>query len=89
MDTLPHGSGINYDWVVEYKHRKLYCHNKFDTMDEHGYYDSVVPFTLVIDLDSPMEFALKFHGKCHYWVNKYMLRDYLEELFSCWISSNS
>jgi len=46
-DLLPHGSGIDSEWVItEHKNGNFTCENSFHSMDENGYYDGYMPFTV-------------------------------------------
>lgn len=82
--TLPHGSGINAQWVIEDKGDKYICHNGYDTMDEAGYYDMWIDFTLTIPKKNPQDYRLQFHTDYLGWyrIYKYALRDYLEYIFT-------
>lgn len=42
-DKLPYGSGLNYDWHIEFTQRRVYCHNNYDAMNENGMYCHVYP----------------------------------------------
>ena len=82
-ENLSHGSGINGDWFIEDHGSYIGCYNLFETMNENGYYDGVVDFQLIIPKKNPEEFKLHFQGRrSHYYANKYMLRDYLEDCFA-------
>jgi hypothetical protein len=85
-DELPHGSGIDSDWVIEAgDNGKIYAYNSYHCMDEYGFYDGWLDFYLIIPDDNLIDFKLKFQGLNHngyYRVNKYMLRDYLVDLFA-------
>ena len=50
-------------------------------MNGGGYYDYTVPFSVIIPKKQPQTFRLHFHGN-QYPVRKYMLRQYLEDLFA-------
>jgi len=84
-EQLPHGSGIDYAWNIEDKGNYIKCENAYHTMNEDGFYDAIVDFSLIIPKDKPEKFRLHFHGKVHYIVEKYMLRNYLEDLFALFI----
>lgn len=84
LEILPHGSGINFDWnIYEDKKGNTIAENRFDTMNEMGYYDAVVDFQLVIPKNNPEKFKLHFKGGSfgQYYAKKYMLRNYLEDIF--------
>jgi hypothetical protein len=83
LDELPHGSGINGDWIISETKDRFIATNFYDTMNENGFYDVAVDFQLTIPKKNPMDFRLKFIGsRAQYYVKKYMLRDYLEETFA-------
>ena len=84
-EMLSHGSGINGDWYIETSKdgKKIRCSNLFEAYTEYGYVDGDAYFSLTIPKDNPQEFRLMFHGRQSQYLNtKYMLRDYLEDLFS-------
>lgn len=81
MDALPHGSGINYRWIVDDKGRYYRCQNAYDFMDENGFDDCVMPFFITIPKKNPDCFKLHFfdmNGHRSYMMRKYGIRDYLE-----------
>lgn len=88
IEALPHGSGIDSDWWIEFNSRKhLVCSNSYHCMDENGMYNGWADFYLVIDLKHPENFKLHFSGRDGQYRNrKYMLRDYLEDTFAYTIS---
>ena len=80
---LAHGSGINGKWYISDMGQYFRCENIYATMTEYGYYDYDVSFQLIIPKHNPEDFKLHFQGrKSHYYANKYMLRDYLEDVFA-------
>lgn len=75
-----HGSGINYDWGIEETGTSFRASNQYDTMDEAGYYDIAVPFTVIFPKNESMgEFKLQFESGFHHDVEKYALREFLED----------
>ena len=61
VHNLPHGSGINYDWLYESKEPiygdfdcligiKFIFSNNFDTMTETGMYCCVIPFNVSVEV---------------------------------------
>ena len=46
VSVLPHGSGIDFDYEIEQKGKRIYIRNAWDYMDENGYYDDVFPFVV-------------------------------------------
>ena len=88
-NEAPHGSGINgeYENFHQNKERVTFC-NCYDLMDENGYYDCVIPFKVIIDKYFGVKIifrGLNNHGR--YMVNKYMLREYLEDVYGDFIQS--
>lgn len=49
LDKLPHGSGINGEWIINYNPntKKWYAHNCYSAMDENGYYCHYYDFTAI------------------------------------------
>lgn len=83
LDILPHGSGINFDYEIEQKGKRIYIRNAWDYMDENGYYDDVFPF--VACYENGRFKYLHFVGctRSQYRKIEYAgLRDYLEWLFT-------
>ena len=81
---LPHGSGINDTWVIEDKGDRYIAYNSYHYMNELGYYECWIDFSLVIPKRHPQDFKLQFHTNHIGWYRIYssMLRDYLEDTFS-------
>ena len=46
IKILPHGSGINFDYEIEQKGKRIYIRNAWAYMDEYGCYDEVFPFVV-------------------------------------------
>ena len=83
-EILPHGSGIDSDWYFEEKENKIIASCSYHCMDDVGYYDGWVDFSLTIPKNNPENFKLTFHTDYNGWnrIYKYMLRDYLEDIFA-------
>ena len=82
-DILPHGSGINFDYEIEQKSKRIYIRNAWDYMDEYGLYDDIFPF--VVCYENGRFKYLHFVGctRTQYRKIEYAgLRDYLETLFT-------
>ena len=80
---LPHDSGINYDYEIEQKGKRIYIRNAWDYMDEYGRYDEVFPF--VVCYENGNFKYLHFTGctRTQYRKIEYAgLKDYLETLFT-------
>ncbi len=100
---LPHGSGINSDWNIKDKGQYFKCENSFHCMDDFGYYVGYSDFSIIIDkklelinsgFPKERQFwsinsRLHFHGQSSKNLNnKYMLRDYLEDIFTYCLNEN-
>lgn len=86
--ALPHGAGINSSWQYRDTGQSVRVSNVFECMNETGYYDGQVEFTVIIRkpvLYKWEGFKLQFNGaRSQYYARKYQLRDYLDELiFDC------
>ena len=79
--ALPSGSGIDYDWEIEERGKYVYATNAYHYMNEDGFYDGVLPFTIRLPKDDMRNFDLHFHvnGAGRYRVNKGGVREYLED----------
>ena len=83
IGILPHGSGIDFDYEIERKGKRIYIRNAWDYMDENGFYDDVFPF--VVCYENGRFKYLHFLGctRSQYRKIEYAgLRDYLETLFT-------
>ena len=86
-EILPHGSGINYDWYIEEISEngtlsEIQCSNKFDIMNENGYYNGVVDFTVKINIKNGKIADFTIDMETQDDVNLMLLRDYLYDLFA-------
>lgn len=83
IDDLPHGSGFNSDWT-QYETRRANCFSTFYyPMNECGYYDGIVHFTLRVPKQAPSDWRVIFHGRgSQYLARKYDLRSYFEDIFA-------
>ena len=89
MDTAPHGSGINYDYTLYLTDKELVVCNTYDCMNENGFYDGVIDFSVYIPVKKPSDFTIRFRntkanrnsiGKYGYFI-----KEYLETLYSDWL----
>lgn len=80
IGMLPHGSGLNYEWELDYKKshaNNIILYMSYDTMDEAGYYDIVVNFTLQITPSLISGYDLHIKGN----FGKYQdIKDYLYDI---------
>ena len=84
---IPHGSGIDCDWIIEKKKGYFKCSNSFHAMDANGYYDGWVEFSVIIPFKDPTDFNFHFHGRQSHYLNlKHALREYLEDTMYHWIA---
>ena len=88
LANLPHGSGIDGTWLshidykkvsrFSYRMRKLVCTNAIHCMNENGYYDGWVMFTLTIPISGNClvtdKMKLIAHGWKMYTTKKYWPR---------------
>ena len=84
LANLPHGSGIDGTWLshIEYKKvsrfsyrmNKLVCENSIHCMDENGYYDGWIDFSVIIPINGNCLHTDKMEIVAHNWsyhVKKY------------------
>ena len=82
LDILPNGSGINFDYEIEQKGKRIYIRNAWDYMDEFGFYDCILHF--VVCYENGCFKYLHFEGCTRTQYRKIEnagLRDYLEIMF--------
>ncbi len=76
-----HGSGIDADWRIEETKSSIRAYNSYHAMDEMGYYDRWIDFTVIFPKGEPMSnFKLQFGDS--YGAKKYMLGDYLGDVIA-------
>lgn len=65
LDHLPHGSGIDANWVASEKlvNGKFFLFNSFHMMDEFGMYDGWIDFTVIVAPDLQNEITVTVKGK--------------------------
>lgn len=83
-EILPSGSGVDYEWTFRENSKFIYAENAFHYMNEDGFYDGTLPFTLRIPKNDVMNFKLTFsvNGAGRYRVNKGGIREYIESIVS-------
>jgi hypothetical protein len=88
IDCLPHGSGINGNWYIDYEKshsEKIVLSNTFDAMDENGFYDQYIDFTLTIKPSMLHDIDLFITG----YFGKYQdIKEYLYETFNYALTEN-
>ena len=83
-EHLPHGSGIDSKWDFDFSSpEKILLHNSFHVMDENGYYNGYIDFSIVIkaksrDIFGNIDFIIK--GK---FGRNGDIKDYLYDIFNC------
>ena len=84
MEKLPHGSGIDCDWVIHLDNASYFivCTNSYHVMNENGMYNGFIDFRVVIILGRRDIFGnliIDIKGK----FGKYQdIKDYLQELIT-------
>ncbi len=80
IDELPHGSGLNSQWDLDFvrsNDSRLIFYTSYHCMDENGMYDGWVDFTLKITPSLAFGINLKITGK----FGKYQdVKEYLYEI---------
>ena len=54
LDNLPHGSGLDYTWKYDYNksnRNRIVLYMSFHAMDDNGYYDGIIDFTVTVKPD--------------------------------------
>jgi hypothetical protein len=80
LEMLPHGSGIDCKWEVEEFKPSILCKNSYHVMDENGYYDGYIDFSVRIPKHEPLDFEVHFatsSGRTH--AKDLGLVEYLED----------
>ena len=82
---LPHGSGIDCEWHLKLTTpTRVNAVNSYHCMNDGGYYDGYVDFTLHFDIGNKDVFRVTFRSNYQNRerAKRYMLREYLEDIFS-------
>lgn len=87
-EELPHGSGIDADWVIEGHTHHITCRNSFHCMDQNGMYEGWQDFSVILKKGKShqpdgsiflyTDVTVHFHGN-QYLAQKHQLRDYLAD----------
>ena len=88
LASLPHGSGIDYDWSTKQSKTRLILRNAFHYMNEYGYYDGVLPFRVVVKKSTVAVHFEGLNGAGWYRVKKGGLLEYLNDIFGYWFDVN-
>ena len=79
LGLLPHGSGLDGTWDIDYAHSRedhIVLAMQYHAMDENGFYDGWIDFTLTITPSLQLGFKLSIRGN----FGKYQdVKDYLYE----------
>ena len=69
---LPHGSGIDADWDVEYlKNGNIICRNAYHCMNQSGFYDGWIDFRVKLMVKEGVVIDFTVTGAFHLRWNKY------------------
>jgi hypothetical protein len=84
LRDMPHGSGLDFNYTVLETKSFVRIVSTFDTMDENGYYDYTVTFTVLIHKSDKNRDRITFLSSdlSQYYGRKYDLCDHLWEMFS-------
>jgi len=66
LDFLPHGSGIDEDWTISIDRsnsERIVLSNSFHVMNEVGFYDGWIDFTVTIRPDFISGFKMNIKGR--------------------------
>ena len=89
MEAAPHGSGINYDYTLYLTDKELVVCNTYDCMNEKGFYDGIIDFSVYIPMVKPSDFTLRFRNtranKNSIGKYGFCIKEYLEILYSDWL----
>ena len=89
MEMAPHGSGINYDYTLYLTDKELVVCNTYDCMNENGFYDGIIDFSVYIPMVKPSDFTIRFRNTKANTnsIRKYgfFIKEYLEMLYSDWL----
>jgi hypothetical protein len=79
FDELPHGSGINSDYHIDFEKshgEKIVFHFSFHHTDEHGYYCGWTDHTVTVTGSLQFGFTLKISGP-----NRNGIKEYFYDIF--------
>jgi hypothetical protein len=80
LNKLSHGSGINGKWQYDYTKsnaNKIILRNTYDAMNENGFYDKYINFTVTVSPSLAFEIDLSITGN----FGKYQdIKEYLHEI---------
>jgi len=77
-----HGSGIDCDWYINENKSNIILSNSIHCMDDNGYYEGYMDFSVRIDKLTAKVKRIMFHTNSFYRRNYvWRWKDYLEQLF--------
>ena len=80
---LPHGSGFDGEWNLKLTTpTRVNAFASYHCMNDAGYYDGWVDFTVHFDIakDDVFKVTFRSNSKNRWRAEKYLLRDYIEEM---------
>jgi hypothetical protein len=90
-NQLPHGSGLDTEWAIDFDKshgNKITLSTSYHAMDENGYYDGWIDFTVIVLPSLSFDFTIHIRGNFgKYQDIKDYLYDILNESFSQEIES--
>lgn len=86
-NDFPHGSGLDDKWAIDLKKsssNRIILYSSYHAMDENGYYDCWIYFTLTIKPDLANDIDMKITGK---FGNKYEdIKDNLYQIMDVFLN---
>ena len=82
IKSVPHGSGVNYDYEIRVSGSRLYVSNSYDVYDDYGMFIGDLPFTACFK-NGKLAY-IQFNGltpRGYYIANKYAIKEYLYDLY--------
>lgn len=82
LENLPHGNGLDYTWHYDFtksNENKIILTMSYHAMDENGYYDRIIDFTVSVKPSLINDIRLSINGN----FGKYQdIKNYLYEILS-------
>lgn len=83
-----HGGGIDANWTLDLRQTKgklirvVLC-NSYHCMNQDGFYDGWIDFEIIIPAENVDKWKVSFGTTADWYkINKYMLKEFLEDVFS-------